>query len=308
MTNQFSVTKRLSAALASAAAIALSFSVSPAFAGDPFRTSDARDIGDNTEAAFEAIFKEGNYQEAKRYLSQAEASEPNEPLAHAMRASLAYTEEDWNGLKTYATKTLESAEKLQRTDPLRGNLYTAVGNFLEGAYNFKEEGPIRSLAKLQQVFKSLDQAKAIAPNDPELNLLTGFMDLMLAVNLPFSDASQAIQRLESNAAPNYVSYRGIAVGYRDLDQLPKALDYVDRAIASAPSNPDLMYLKAQILAKQKQYSESLKFFDRALAKRDQLLRNDVAQIVFEQCRAQSNMDSINRDCYAELVKVKEGGN
>jgi hypothetical protein len=43
--------------------------------------------------------------------------------------------------------------------------------------------------------------KKVDPNDPELNLITGYMDLMLAVNLPFSDPAQAIERLEKYGSP-----------------------------------------------------------------------------------------------------------
>jgi hypothetical protein len=73
-------------------------------------------------------------------------------------------------------------------------------------------GPVGALSKLQKVFQYLDEAKKIDPKDPELNLLTGYMDLMLAVNLPFSDPAQAVEKLEKYAAPSYLAYRGIAVG------------------------------------------------------------------------------------------------
>ncbi len=71
-------------------AIALNLWVSPSLAGDPFRDREPHQIGDQTEAAFKAIFQQGNYPEAERYLEQAVSKEPNEPLAYAMKASLAY--------------------------------------------------------------------------------------------------------------------------------------------------------------------------------------------------------------------------
>jgi len=40
--------------------------ISPGLAGDPFRKTNPRPIGDKTEAAFNAIFKQGNYLEAKK--------------------------------------------------------------------------------------------------------------------------------------------------------------------------------------------------------------------------------------------------
>jgi tetratricopeptide (TPR) repeat protein len=305
MMNWFPTPQRTVKALASAAVVVLGLWVMPSLAGDPFRASNPRPIGDKTQAAFDAIFKEGNYQQAKSYLSQAEASESNEPLAYAMLASLAYTNQDWPTLNRYASKTLQTAEQLRQTDPLRGNLYTAVGHFLEGTYNFKKDGAVGALGKLQKVFQALDEAKKVDPNDPELNLLTGYMDLMLAVNLPFSNPSQAIERLEKYGAPSYLAYRGIAVGYRDLKQPSKAMDYVDRALALTPGNPDLLYLKAQILVRQEKKNESLEFFKKALDKQAQMLKGNVAQITYEQCRVQSSIDNVGRDCYAELVRIRD---
>ena len=61
--------------------VALSLWANPAWAGDPFRSTNPRPIGDNTEAAFVEIFKNGNYLEAKTYLEQAVETEPDEPLA-----------------------------------------------------------------------------------------------------------------------------------------------------------------------------------------------------------------------------------
>lgn len=319
MTNWFPAPKQTVTALASAAVVVLGLWMTPSLAGDPFRSSNPRAIGDKTEAAFNSIFKEGNYKQAKGYLSQAEASEPKEPLAYAMQAALAFNDitQDKNDpnlelLKGYADKTLQTAQQLKNTDPLRGNLYTAVGHFLEGTYDFKKEGAVGALTKLQKVFQYLDEAKKIDPNDPELNLLTGYMDLMLAINLPFSDPAQAIQRLENYGAPKYLAYRGIAVGYRDLKQYSKAMEFVDRALALTPDNPEVLYLKAQILRYQDKNQESLEFFKKALEKQAQLPNNSVAQITREQCRLQNKIDNGNeskgRDCDAERARIRNRKN
>lgn len=307
MTTWFPAPKRTVKALASAAVVVLGVWVSPTLAGDPFRTNNPRAIGENTEAAFNSIFKEGDYKGAKSYLNKAEATEPNEPLAYAMQAALAYTNGDLDGLNRYASKTMQTAQKLSSSDPLRGNLYTGVGHFLEGAYDVKKPGgsPVSAVSKLQKVFQSLDEAKKTNPNDPELNLLTGYMDLMLAVNLPFSDPNQAISKLEKFGSPSYLAYRGIAVGYRDLKQYGKAMEFVDRALALTPNNPEVLYLKAQILRYQDQKQESLEFFKKALAKQAQLPKESAAQITFEQCRLQSQVDNSNRDCKAEKDKVRQ---
>jgi tetratricopeptide (TPR) repeat protein len=255
----------------------LNFSSSSAWAKDPFRAKDSRDIGEHTEKAFKTIFLEGNYQTVRKELNQAETKEPNEPLAHALLASLAYTEKDWESIKKYADLTLSSAQTLSKTDPVRGNLYLGVGHFLAGAYIYQKEGALPAINRLQQVFKYLDRAENAAPNDPELNLIKGYMDLLLAVNLPFSSPEEAIARFEAHAAPNYLVERGLAVAYRDLKDYSKALKYADLALKTAPENPEHYYLKGQILRKIGKQKNSVKIlteaianFDLALAKSAQL--------------------------------------
>ncbi|HEY9608284.1 Sll0314/Alr1548 family TPR repeat-containing protein [Allocoleopsis sp.] len=312
MMNWLPAPKRTITTLASAAALVLGLWVNPTFAKDPFRTNNPRPIGDNTEAAFNSIFKEGNYKAAKNYLQKAEVSEANEPLAHAMMASLAYTTGEWETLKSHAIKTQQTAQQLKSTDPLRGNLYIAVGQFLEGSYDFKKDGPVGALSKLQKVFQLLDEAKKIDPKDPELNLLTGYMDLMLAVNLPFSDPAQAIEKLEKYASPSYLAYRGIAVGYRDLKKYPKALEFVNRALALTPNNPEVLYLKAQILRSQGNNKEAQDFFNKAVQQLDQLPKSSAAQITYERCRNQNKLENGDenkgRNCADERNKVRQPSN
>lgn len=290
--------KRLSKPLiVGSMAIALSLGASPAWAGDPFRTSDPRSIGDQTEAAFRAMFEQGNYVEAGRLL---ESAEDDEPMSHAMVASLAYLEEDWDTMGRRATLTREAAEALVETDPLRGNLYMAVGHFMEGAHVIITQGTLRgsptALMKLQSVFSHINAAEAIDATDPELNLVKGFMDLMIAVNLPFADPEDAISRLENYAAPPYVAQRGIAVACRDLDDHGCATTAIDRAIAAAPNNPDLYYLKAQILVQQGDEAASLEFFDLALESRDNFPTALGNQIAWERCRTNNRVTDGNQNC------------
>jgi tetratricopeptide (TPR) repeat protein len=283
-----------------AGAIAFLVSISPSLAGDPFRTNNPRKIGDKTEAAFKAIFQQGNYLEAQKYLQQAISSEPNEPLAYAMKASLAYTNNDIASLAAYSKKTLETGQKLIPSDPLRGNLYTAIGHFLEGSVIITREGTNgvpSALGKLRQVYEYFDKAEAISANDPELNLIKGYMDLLLAVNLPFANPDQAIQRLRQNAAPQYLADRGIALAYRDLKRYPQALDYVNRALKTTSDNPELYYLKAQILHEQgkKEQSqqlikEAIAHFDKALAKKSQLPTDLGKQIASERNSAANRLN------------------
>ena len=287
--------RQMRRAIVSATIVTLSC-INPTLAQDPFRVNNQKNIGDKTEAAFQAIFKDGNYTAAERYLQQAESSEPNEPLAYAMKASLAYTRKDLTSLSSYGQKTIATARQLIRKDPLRGNLYAAVGHFLQGAAVLVRDGSVRgtpqALSELRQVYEYMDKAEAISSSDPELNLLRGYMDLMLATNLPFSNPDQAIERLEKFAGPRYLAYRGVAIAYRDLDQDAKALESVERALQVTSDNPELFYLKAQILAEQgkKQndpslVKEAVSNFDKAIAKKDQLPNDLVKQIERERKRA-----------------------
>ena len=269
--------KQVAFILPIAVTIVLGLSNSSALAKDPFREKDPREIGTYTEKAFKTIFLEGDYKAVSESLNKAEAEEPNEPLAHAMLASLAYTEKDWEGIKQYADKTLQSAQILSQTDPVRGNLYLGVGHFLDGAYVYEKEGALAAINKLQQVFKYLDRAEDADPSDPELNLIKGYMDLLLAVNLPFSSPDQAIARFEDYAAPNYLVERGLAVAYRDLKDYDQALKYANQALKTAPDNPEHYYLKGQILRKIGKEKKSIKIlneaitnFELALAKSSQL--------------------------------------
>jgi tetratricopeptide (TPR) repeat protein len=284
-------------------AITLNLWVNPSLAGDPFRSSEPRKIGDRTEAAFKAIFQQGNYPAAADYLDKALSSEPNEPLAYAMKASLAYGNQDWTSLNNYSRQTLETGQKLISSDPLRGNLYSAVGNFLEGAVIISREGTVngasQALSRLRKVYEYLGNAEAIAPNDPELNLIRGYMDLLLAVNLPFTNPDQAIERLEKNAAPGYLVDRGIALAYRDLKQYPQALDYVNRALKTTADNPEIYYLKAQILQAQGRneksqnlMKEAIANFDKALTKKSQLPASLVKQIEYERKQATQRLQNL----------------
>lgn len=278
--------KPMAAALTSGVAIALSLWITPALA-DPFRGDGSDAIDDNTEEIFETIFVDGNYQSARAMLANIDT---DDPLAYAMRASIAYLNHDWTTMGESATLTREKAEQLMASDPLRGHLYTATGIFLEGAYTLSSgDGNLVAqtpaiLGKLQEVFSELDAAEAIDPNDPELNLLRGYMDLMLAVNLPFTDPQQAITRLQDYAAPTYLAQRGMAIAYRDLAMYDEALAAVDMALADTPENPDLFYLKAQILRLKGDNAAAIENFGMALEKRDQLFSEQIGQISYEQCR------------------------
>ena len=270
-----------------------------ALAGDPFRAENPRDIGEHTEKAFETIFLLGDYKDAKEPLQLAVAEETKEPLAYALLASLAFTERDWETLNAYALKTLQTAEALKNSDPLRSNLYLAVGHFMDGAYRYEKEGAVSAIQKLQLVFKYFDAAEDIDPNDPELNLIKGYVDLLLAVNLPFSSPEQAIERFETYASPDYLVDRGIAVAYRDLKDYDKALESVNQALELAPENPEHYYLKGQILRKIGKKNldiavleEALDHFTQAANKEAQLPGFIVKPLKREMRQTQEKIDEI----------------
>jgi tetratricopeptide (TPR) repeat protein len=308
--NRLSVVRRISVAVTSAIAIAITLAPLRSLAGDPFRSSNPRNISSQTEAAFNAFFKEGNYPKATNLVQEAEASQPSEPMVYALQAALAYNKGDWGTVKAYSSKTLAMAEQLGSSDALRGHIYTAVGHLLDAAYTFQNEGPLAAVNKLQTVFKSIEDAEKIDDKDPELNLVKGYMDLLLAVYLPFSDTARTIEKLESDARPAYLAYRGIAVAYRDLNQNSKALDYAERVFSEIPNNPEVVYLKAQLLFKKGADQKNLatlnnakKLFNESLEKRQQLPKGLVAQIGFERCQVQIYIDNQNRDCTAKFNQI-----
>lgn len=266
----------------------LSLLSSPALAGDPFRPGNEYNIGSNAEAAFEAFFKEGDYIRAQEAIDLALDSEGDEPLVHGLAASMAYLDGDFDTMALHAELTKSTAAALLESRPLRGHLYSAVGIFLDGAHLMSTQGVARStptaLGMLQQVFGHLDEAEKIDKTDPELNLVQGFMDLMLAVNLPFSNPEESIERLAQYSSPNYLTYRGIALGYRDLGRISDAMIAVDRALQAAPENPELYYLRAQLQRRQEQTAASVESFDKALTYADQLPPEIARMIYKERCR------------------------
>lgn len=267
----------------------------PAWSADPFRSgTQARPISAQTEAVFEALFRDGHYRKGKDLLPAALQRDRREPLTLTLAAGIAYLDQDWEAYRRFSEQTLRTAQNLGTEDPLRSNLYQAVGHFLLAAYEISEAGAgpflgaSAALLRVQQMFRFLDQAEAIDANDPELNLIRGYIEWGIANNIGFFDSEAALRRLTNRAAPAYLSYRGTALVYRDSNQLPLALEAVDRAIGNAPNNPELLYLKAQILRMLGNYQNSRSYLDRALAQQDQLPR----EIVQEMLTARQEIDAI----------------
>jgi len=258
----------------------------PSFAADPFRTSNARAIGSETQKAFELMFKEGNYVEAVKQIDKAIGTEADEPLVFALRASTFYAKEDYLGMQVAGKRVRRNAEALQGKDNLRAYLYLAASDLIEAGYIVKTEGVSsapRALPLVQSVFDNIKKAQDIDPNDPELNLIKGYIDMLIASVLPLSDLESALASLKQYAAPDYLKWRGIALAYRDARIAAPALEAVNKALVSAPNNPELHYLKGQVLWMGNNVPEAKKQFELALSKAKQLNPSLLSEIR-EQCR------------------------
>jgi tetratricopeptide (TPR) repeat protein len=292
--------KKIAIALSSSMTIVGTFWINPSWAGDPFRSNDRREIGDNTEAAFIAFFQEGNYRQGKIYLDRAIKSEADEPLLWTLQAAYYYLQDDRESMKKYAVKIRETAKNLLDKDALRGNLYEGVAYFIEGAYAYETEGALSSVGKVQQALKEFDEAEEIDPNDPEYNLFKGYINLLLAVNLPFSSPEQSIVNFQKYAAPDYLVNRGIAVAYRDLKQYDSSLEYINKALENAPNNPELYYLKGQVLRilgtkkdDKELLQQALASFEQALSKSNQLPSSLSEPIQGEYAKTQARIAELN---------------
>jgi len=269
------------AILSAIALIAPSIAPLPTWAGDPFRTSNPKAIGNETEKAFELMFRDGNYPAASKQINKALRTEADDPLLQGMRASIAYLEQDYLGMQVYAIKTRSAAEKLMATDKLRGHIYMGVGYLIEAGYIVRTDGIVsgapKALGLVQKLFDQIKLAQAIAPNDPELNLIKGYMDMLIATVLPNADVESALTSLRASS-PDYLKWRGIAIGYRDVKNPDKALAAINKAIEAAPKNPELSYLKGQILWMRNDLEAAKKQYREAIAKRNQLPQDLVKQI------------------------------
>jgi len=230
--------------------LALLLNVAPVGARDPFRTNNPRPIGNETRKAFDLLFRDGNFPQAVRQLDVALRREANDPLPQALRAAVAFIREDFIDMKVYSDRTRDRAQNLLKSDRLRGHLYLGVSYLMEAGYIVKTQGLTsapRALPIVQRALDELNNASAIDPRDPELNLIKGYMDMLIASVVPLADLESALTSLRQFAAPEHLKWRGIALGYRDAKRLDQALDAVNRAIALAPNNPELYYLRGQIL-------------------------------------------------------------
>lgn len=311
--------QRLALVFGSVAMTAATFGMAnPALAGDPFRSSDPMPIGSKTEAAFKAMFQEGNYAKAAGLLEEAQVAEANEPLIYPMLALLAQYEKNYGAMSGYAAQTRTAAAAIKGSQPLRSNLYSAVADFVEGAYIMSDagDGPVRglgkALGKLRSFNASMAAARKIDANDPELNLLEGFTDMYASAYLPFTSTDAAVKKLEI-AQPPLLSHWLTGLGYRILDKQDKGLAAVEAGLAIQPDHAEMNYLKAQLeMQKAKKDSSRLaiaqKHFDLALAQSEVLPKRLVGQIMRERCLNQEQLDGKDLPC-SDVMKqtIRDSG-
>jgi tetratricopeptide (TPR) repeat protein len=270
----------------------------PAWAADPFRQGNqSRPIKPETTAVFQALFQRGHYTEGRQLLPQALSADKQEPLTTTLAGTIAYLDGDMTAVNRYGTQTEQLGASLMLRDPLRGNLYQAVGKAMQAAFDVSDAGSGKvlgvplALLKVQESMQFLERARAVNANDPELNLLQGYIEWALSSNLGLFSPEQARQRLETLAAPNYLSLRGVALVLRDQKKNDAALTAVDQALQTAPDNPELLFLKAQILRGAQRNAEGLKVIEQALARQEQLPQPIVREMLRLQKRIQASLQS-----------------
>ncbi len=291
----------------------------PSLAADPFRAG-ASPMGAKTGDAFELMFKNSDYKGAQSLLKQIETKETNEPLMYTLQALLAYHNEDnknWSQLSAYADQTETAAKGLSRKgdkpSQLRGNLYLAMADFLDGAHAITQDGPVRGMSvafgKMRGIYGSMKKARTVDANDPELNLVQGFLDMTMAVYLPLSDSKAAIQKLESvrdtNPKAAYLANWALATGYRTMKEKDKAIASVNAGLKDQPNHAELNYLKAQILAAQGKQAEAQPLFVKALQASPKMPDNLVAQIFYEACKNAQSLDGKSRACDPQRDAIRD---
>jgi tetratricopeptide (TPR) repeat protein len=217
-----------------------------ALAADPFRVGvKARPIGPSLQSAFEDFFRYGRYQSSSEKLTKAEAENPNEPLVYTLQAATAYQNNQKEAFLMTLPKIRTASKQIAAKDTARSHLYQGIAQGLEG-YFLKDSivNLPKTLTYASSMLLEIDKAHQLSPNDPEINLFVGF------VNMVLNKHDEALKNFQK-AGPPYLALRGQALVYRDINDYVNAQSAVDKAIAIAPQNPELLYLKAQILVRQK---------------------------------------------------------
>jgi tetratricopeptide (TPR) repeat protein len=265
-----------------------------AIAADPFRTgTEARPIGSALESAFHDFFRNGSYLNSSQKLKAAELENPREPLVYTLQAALAYMNEQPDKMLSLARKTGTVAQAMGSKDKARSHLYQGLAQGLEGASYYLKDGDaglLKAFPNVSSMLLEIDKARQLAPADPEVNLVVGYVQTILASQKmkPYSDALQSFNK----AKPSYLALRGQALIYRDTKDYSQAQAMVEKALVDAPTNPELLYLKGQILALQQKPVDAIAFFDKALTLGKQL--------------PESTKKQIRKERSSQVAKVSQG--
>jgi tetratricopeptide (TPR) repeat protein len=244
-----------------------------ALAADPFRVGiKARPMGPSLQSAFEDFFRYGKYQSSSQKLTKAQSENPNEPLVYTLQAATAYQNQQKDVFMATLPKIRAASKAIAAKDSARSHLYQGVAQGLEGYFLKDSVTDLpKTLTYASSMLLEIDKAHSLSPNDPEINLFVGFINMVLGKN------DEALKNFQK-AGPPYLALRGQALVYRDTKDYANAQIAVDKAIAVAPQNPELLYLKAQIFVKQKNTTEAVKYFDQAIKLGDQLPEGTLKQI------------------------------
>jgi tetratricopeptide (TPR) repeat protein len=265
-----------------------------AIAADPFRTgTEARPIGPSLESAFHDFFRDGSYLNSSQKLKAAELENPREPLVYTLQAALAYMNEQPDKMLLLAKKTGTVAQAMGPKDKARSHLYKGLAQGLEGASYYLKDGDaglLTAFPNVSSMLLEIEKARQLAPADPEVNLVVGYVQTILASQKmkPYSDALQSFNK----AKPSYLALRGQALVYRDTKDYSQAQVMVEKALVDAPTNPELLYLKGQILALQQKPVDAIAFFDKALTLGKQL--------------PESTKKQIRKERSSQVAKVSQG--
>jgi tetratricopeptide (TPR) repeat protein len=266
--------------------LAVIFCAHSALAADPFRVGiKARPMGVSLQSAFEDFFRYGRYQSSSQKLAKAQAENPNEPLVFTLLAATAYQNQQKDVFLQTLPKIRDASSRIAAKDSARSHLYKGVAQGLEGYFLKDSVTDLpKTLTYASSMLLEIDKAHSLSPNDPEINLFVGFINKVLGKN------DEALKNFQK-AGPPYLALRGQALVYRDTQDYANAQVAVDKAIAVASQNPELLYLKAQILVKQKNPTEAMKYFDRAIKLGNELPADTLKQINNERSSLGSQIPS-----------------
>jgi tetratricopeptide (TPR) repeat protein len=161
--------------------LAILLCANAASAADPFRVGiKARPIGSSLQSAFEDFFRYGRYQSSNQKLTKAEAENPNEPLVYTLLAATAYQNQQKEAFLTTLPKIRAASKAIAAKDVARSHLYQGIAQGLEGYFLKDSVTDLpKTLTYASSMLMEIDKAHQLSPNDPEINLFVGFINMVL---------------------------------------------------------------------------------------------------------------------------------